>query len=245
MPRRPRRSAPTGGSSARPARRGGGRRGRDGDLRADRPRGPGSPGRRCRRRRGRPARRCRPGSPAMQQPDGGYALGGLAGVETPEAVLALRRPRPRPATCGATGRPSTASRRCGARDGGPSVLEALSALARSTTSATDAALLVTRVALPLGLDPTSFDPANQGRPVDLVALLGRTDADRLGGGPGRGRHGPRGAPGDPAPEDQVTAILDARLEDGSWAEADGVAGDGRGRHGLGGRGPDRGRDPAR
>ena len=156
----------------------------------------------------------------VQQPDGGYALAGLAGVETPEAVLALAVQaqtsdvwNDREAIDGVEA--------LGARDGGASVSDALSTLARSTTSAADAALLITRVALPLGLDPTSFDPANQDGPVDLVALLGRTDATASVAARAEIVMA-QVALREAAPEDQVTAIVNARLEDGSWAASGGT-----------------------
>ena len=47
-----------------------------------------------------------------------------------------------------------------------------------------AAKLIVLVAEPLGLDPTSFDPAGNGSPVNLVTLMGSGNADGSFGPPG-------------------------------------------------------------
>ena len=105
-----------------------------------------------------------------QQPDGGFALGGLPGVETPESILALAGEAQTSDVWSAR----EAIDRIEALTGpepGRSALDALAGLAAEASTARDAALLVTRVALPLQMEPTAFDPDRTGRPVDLIGLL--------------------------------------------------------------------------
>lgn len=61
----------------------------------------------------------------------------------------------------------------------------LDLVAGGTLSPGKAAKLILLVAEPLGLDPTSFDPAGDGSPVNLVAAVGSPNAD--------GSFGPAGA----------------------------------------------------
>ena len=60
----------------------------------------------------------------------------------------------------------------------------LDLVAAGSLSPGKAAKLILLVAEPLGLDPTSFDPAGDGSPVDLVAAVGPGNADGSFGPPG-------------------------------------------------------------
>jgi hypothetical protein len=151
----------------------------------------------------------------VQQGDGGFAVAGLDGVETPESVLA-HAGQAQTSDVWSDREAIDGIEALGSEDGGPGVLEALSGLARSTGSAAGAALLITRVALPLGFDPTAFDPANQDRPVDLVALLEGSSAEDSVAVLSEVVVA-RVALGDDAPEPMVAAIVDARSDDGAWA----------------------------
>lgn len=150
----------------------------------------------------------------VQQPDGGYGLAGLDRVETPEAVLA-HAGQAQTGDAWSAREAIDGIEALGARGDGSTVLEALGSLARSTSAPVDAAVLITRVALPLGLDPSAFDPDRQGRPVDLVALLDGVTADDAVPVLSEVLTA-RVALGEDPPEVLVTAMVDARRSDGTW-----------------------------
>ena len=156
---------------------------------------------------------------SIQLNDGGFAVAGLTGVETPEAVLALAAQAQR-SDVWSHREAIDAIDAIGGRDGGPTALQELSRLGRSTTSPTDAALLITRVAMPLGLDPAAFNPANEGRSADLVAVLDEA-TDQAPVNALAEIVVAQVALGHEAPADLVAAIVDARLDDGSWPAAEG------------------------
>lgn len=104
----------------------------------------------------------------QQQIDGGFEVAGFAGFETPDAVLALAEA----AQNGAAWDPDAARAAVAAvTTGGNSPLDYLDAFAASGLDVGQAAKLVVLVAAPLGLDPSAFDPAGDGSPVDLVATV--------------------------------------------------------------------------
>lgn len=156
----------------------------------------------------------------VQQQDGGFAVAGLTGVETPESVLALAGQAQMSDVWSDREAIDRVEALVGPVNGGPNALQALSRLARTADSPVNAALLITRVALPLGLAPTAFDPANVDRPVDLVALLDGSTAEDSVAALSEVVTA-RVAVGEDGPEPLVTAILDARGSDGAWAAEDG------------------------
>ena len=103
------------------------------------------------------------------QPDGGFEVAGFPGFETPDAVLAI-------AEAGQTGPTwSTAEALAAVRavsgSCGENPLAWLDEWSRSGISGGDAAKLVVFVSGPLGLPSAAFDPAGDGAPVDLTALI--------------------------------------------------------------------------
>lgn len=105
---------------------------------------------------------------SQQQADGGFEVAGFAGFETPDAVLALAEA----AQTGSTWDADAARAAVAAvTTGGKSPLDALDAFASSGLDVGQAAKLIVLTAVPLGLDPAAFDPAGDGSPVDLVAVV--------------------------------------------------------------------------
>lgn len=104
----------------------------------------------------------------QQQVDGGFEVAGFSGFETPDAVLAI-------AEAAQTGGGwSTATARAGVAavtNGGKSGLDALDTYASGALNAGKAAKLIVTDAAPLGLSASAFDPAGDGAPVDLVAIV--------------------------------------------------------------------------
>ncbi len=104
----------------------------------------------------------------QQQADGGFEVAGFPGFETPDAVLALAEAaQTAPGWDDAAARTAVAAVTTGGKD----PLDALDVYASSGLDTGQAAKLVVLVAEPLGLDPRAFDPAADGGPVDLVALV--------------------------------------------------------------------------
>jgi len=169
---------------------------------------------------------------SQQQADGGFDLGGVPGVETPDAVLALA----------ATAQKSKAWDTYAARFNvglvqayGKSPLESVKAVVDASTGgapdvvASTAARVLALVANPLGLSPTDFDRTSPSAPaVDLLARIDQ--AKQPDGTYAMGDHFDgllyaaiglaRARP--PAPAPLVGQILAAQNGDGSW-DASGVA----------------------
>mgnify|MGYP003337211592 FL=1 len=103
------------------------------------------------------------------QPDGGFEVAGFPGFETPDAVLAIAEA----AQTGSTWSTSEARAAVQAVVGpcGATPLAWLDAWSQSGITGGDAAKLVVFVSGPLGLSSVAFDPAGDGDPVDLVALI--------------------------------------------------------------------------
>lgn len=106
----------------------------------------------------------------QQLPDGSFEVAGFAGFETPDAVMAIAE--------GAQSGPEWDEAEALAAveavvTGGNSALDALDDQADGELTAASAAKLTILVALPLGLDPSSFDPQGDG----AADLLGAIDAD--------------------------------------------------------------------
>lgn len=124
-----------------------------------------------------------PGSPAVwltaqQQADGGFDLAGVAGFETPDAILGLAAATHSTVWDADEARASIE----GVRNGTEDPLDAVDALIdgaadpSSDAAGAQAAKVVALVAGPLGIDATDFDPSgDSASPVDLIA---RMDAHR-------------------------------------------------------------------
>lgn len=104
----------------------------------------------------------------QQQADGGFEVAGFPGFETPDAVLAIAE------SVQAGGAWSTTTARAGVvavTTGGRSGLDALDTFASTAFDAGKAAKLIVLDAAPLGLDASAFDPAGDGTPVNLLAIV--------------------------------------------------------------------------
>ena len=104
----------------------------------------------------------------QQQADGGFEVAGYPGFETPDAVLATAEA----AQTGSTW--STAEAIAAVRAltiCGLSPLDWADAYSQGGLDAGSAAKLVVLVAAPLGLPTAAFDPAGDGTPVDLEAII--------------------------------------------------------------------------
>jgi hypothetical protein len=108
---------------------------------------------------------------AQQQPDGGFELAGFPGFETRDATLAIAED----AQTGSTWSTSEALAAVGAvkyHGTGPTPLDALDTFAGTIGTPGAAAKTIVLTASPLGLDPSAFEPAGNGSPVDLVSVMG-------------------------------------------------------------------------
>ncbi|HEX2038831.1 MAG TPA: prenyltransferase/squalene oxidase repeat-containing protein [Acidimicrobiales bacterium] len=105
---------------------------------------------------------------AQQEADGGFELADFPGFETLDATLAIAANAQTDASW------STAEARSAVavvtRDG-KSPLHYLDDFAEGGLCPGQAAKLIVLVAVPLGLDARAFDPAADGSPVDLVAVM--------------------------------------------------------------------------
>lgn len=104
----------------------------------------------------------------QQQPDGGFEVAGYPGFETPDAILAAAEAAQTGSTW-STAEAIAAVRALAAC--GVSPLDWVDAYSQSGLDAGSAAKLVVLVAAPLGLPTTAFDPAGDGGPVDLDAII--------------------------------------------------------------------------
>ena len=108
---------------------------------------------------------------ASQQEDGGFELGGFAGFETADAVLAIGLGAAPGRLDPAAGRARVeAVQTAGGRNGFDAVDDEVET-AEGGVGAGRAAKLVVLVALPFGFDVRAFDPSGDGAPVDLVAAI--------------------------------------------------------------------------
>ena len=108
---------------------------------------------------------------AQQLPDGGFELAAFPGFETRDAALAIAEN----AQTGTTWSTSEALAAVGAvkyNGIGATPLDALDDYAATITTAGAAGKTIVLSAAPLGLDPAAFDPAGDGTPTNLVAVMG-------------------------------------------------------------------------
>lgn len=163
---------------------------------------------------------------SQQQADGGFELAGFPGFETSDAVFAL-------AGTTQTGTAWDASQALAAVEaysvGGLDALDAIDDLVDGETdpdsdaAGARAAKVISLVVLPLGLDPTDFDPSNDSaEPVDLLARMnvhlqldGSYDLGALFNGVLFTAIALDGAGGE-VPGGLVDQIVDAQRTDGSW-----------------------------
>jgi len=105
----------------------------------------------------------------QQQADGGFEVAGFPGFETADAVMAIAEG----AQTSSEWDPSAAVAAVEAAvTGGNTALDAIDVEAADATLTPGAAAkIIALVAAPLGLDPAAFDPAGDGDPVDLLAIV--------------------------------------------------------------------------
>jgi len=107
-----------------------------------------------------------------QQSDGGFELAMFPGFETRDAALAIAEHAQTGSTwSGAEARAALGALHVGGAPAGASPLDALDDFGATVNTAGAAAKTIVLSAAPLALDPAAFDPAGDGSPVDLVALL--------------------------------------------------------------------------
>jgi hypothetical protein len=108
----------------------------------------------------------------QQQSDGGFELAMFPGFETRDASLAIAEDAQTGTTWSTTeALDAVGAVHFGGTPAGATPLDALDAFAATVTTAGAAAKTIVLSASPLGLDPAAFDPAGNGTPVNLVALL--------------------------------------------------------------------------
>ena len=108
----------------------------------------------------------------QQQSDGGFELAMFPGFETRDAALAIAEDA-QTGTVWSTSEAvaALAALHFGGTPAGATPLDALDDFGATVTTAGAAAKTIVLSAAPLGLDPSAFDPAGDGSPVNLVALL--------------------------------------------------------------------------
>jgi len=105
----------------------------------------------------------------QQQADGGFEVVGFPGFETPDAVLALAEVAQTTSVWSTT--EAYAGVRAVVSTDDKTPLDALDVYAASGLSAGAAAKVIVLNAVPLGLDPAAFDPAGDGTPTNLEAIV--------------------------------------------------------------------------
>jgi hypothetical protein len=108
---------------------------------------------------------------SQQLPDGGFELAAFPGFETRDATLAIAEAA-QTGTAWSTSEALAAVAAVKYQGSGATPLDALDGYAATITTAGAAGKTIVLSAAPLGLDPSAFDPAGDGSPVDLVALTG-------------------------------------------------------------------------
>ena len=104
---------------------------------------------------------------SQQLADGSFEVGGFAGFETPDAIVAIAE---RAQTSSAWNSTTARNAVLAVTKNGKSALDAMDDFADGTLSAGQAAKLIVLVATPLGLSPTAFNP--QGDTArNLVTVL--------------------------------------------------------------------------
>ena len=117
---------------------------------------------------------------AHQQSDGGFELASFPGFETLDASIAIAEAAQTGGTWSASeARSSVEAVQFGGA--GPTPFDAIDAYAETIPTlgiltAGTAAKNIVLGAIPYGFDPTAFDPAGDGTPVDLVSLMGGCSA---------------------------------------------------------------------
>ncbi|HYF47410.1 MAG TPA: S-layer homology domain-containing protein, partial [Acidimicrobiales bacterium] len=156
---------------------------------------------------------------SQQQDDGGFEVAGFAGFETPDAVLAIAE---NGQTTG-TWVPGDALDAVQAvtNGDGEDALDYLDTYSAGSISAGVAAKLIVLVAGPLDLPADAFDPAGDGSPVDLEAIM---DAGKqLDHSYGSGQLNAtlyallaHAVLGRPAPDDTIAYVRSVQQANGGW-----------------------------
>jgi hypothetical protein len=105
----------------------------------------------------------------QQQIDGGFEVAGYPGFETPDAILAIAEAAQTGSTWSSA--EALAAVRALVSSCGVDPLGWIDGWTQSGIGGGEAAKVVVLVAGPLGLSPTAFDPAEDGAPVDLMAII--------------------------------------------------------------------------
>ncbi len=107
----------------------------------------------------------------QQQPDGGFETAGFPGFETRDAALAIAEERMVGSQWSTSQAYATLAGLHVGGGSGPTPLDAIDDYAATITTPGEAAKTIVLSAGPLGLDPSAFDAANDGSPVDLTGKL--------------------------------------------------------------------------
>lgn len=161
---------------------------------------------------------------ASQEADGGFELADFPPFETPDAVLALAED----AQTSPTWSPAQALAAVGSLDanggipGGTPLAWADAFLSGATPSAGVAAKFIVLVAAPTGQSTTAFDPAANGAPVDLEALMDAGELPDHSYGAGALNATlyallAHDVLGRPVPEDTVAYLRSAQQANGGWS----------------------------
>lgn len=110
---------------------------------------------------------------SQQEADGGFEIANFAAFETPDAILAIAEQAQTTADWSTVeARNAVQSHDANGPDAGGTPLDWVDAyLTENPPDAGIAAKFIVLIAAPLGLDPTEFDAAGDGDPVDLVAAM--------------------------------------------------------------------------
>jgi hypothetical protein len=117
---------------------------------------------------------------ANQQPDGGFELAAFPGFETLDATIAIAE-NAQTGDTWSTSQAAAAVEAVQYGGSGATPFDAIDAYAETIPTlgiltAGTAAKNIVLGATPYGFDPTAFDPAGDGTPIDLVSLMGGCSA---------------------------------------------------------------------
>lgn len=155
----------------------------------------------------------------QQAPDGGF---GESSPATPDAVSAIAQQAQTAADWSA--KEAIDAVTAAGTDAGTTPLDALDAAAQGDPSPEQAAVMISRAVVAMGLDPENFDPGADGGPVDLVHIVAA--ARRADGSYGTLRATAEAVlalvmVGKPVNEATLTLLQDTQQQNGGW-NADGA-----------------------
>lgn len=152
----------------------------------------------------------------QQAPDGGF---GESAPATPDAVSAIAQQAQ--STGDWSAKEAVDAVTAAETDAGTTPLDALDATAEGDPSPEQAAVMITRAVVAMGLDPENFDPGGDGDPVDLVHIV-------AAGRRADGSYGTLRATaevvlalvmaGKPVNEATLSLLQDSQQQNGGWSE---------------------------